>query len=71
MEMGMELAWMMMGKMTEMMDVTRTMAMDGASPELALQFLTIKEDFSTGFTNITGMPCSMTMMGETGMENVR
>ena len=67
---AMEVARMTMEKITEARDVMRTMASDGNTPELALQLLTIKEDFSKRFTEMTGMPCPLTMMGETGLENV-
>ena len=67
---AMEVARMTMEKIAEAKDVMRIMASDGNTPELALQLLTIKEDFSTRFTEMTGMPCPLTIMGEQGLENV-
>jgi len=68
---AMEVARMTMEKIEEAKDVMRIMASDGNTPELALQLLTIKEDFSTRFTEMTGMPCPLTMMGEQGLENIK
>merc|ERR1719154_185265 len=50
---AMEVARMTMEKIAEAKDVMRIMASDGNTPELALQLLTIKEDFSTRFTEMT------------------
>merc|ERR1719154_85411 len=68
---AMEVARMTMEKIAEAKDVMRIMASDGNTPELALQLLTIKEDFSTRFTEMTGMPCPLTIMGEQGLENIK
>merc|ERR1719154_634394 len=68
---AMEVARMTMEKIAEAKHVMRSMASDGNPPELALQHLTIKEDFSTRFTEMTGMPCSLTIMGEQGLENIK
>merc|ERR1719452_140645 len=68
---AMEVARMTMEKIAEAKDVMRIIASDGNTPELALQLLTIKEDFSTRFTEMTGMPCPLTIMGEQGLENIK
>ena len=70
MEMGADLVKMITGNTMEELKAQRAINKDGLNGDRALQLLTIKEDMSTKFKEMTGMPCPMTMMGKAGLNNV-
>ena len=70
-EKGVNVAKMISTKTMEEQKATRAINKDGLNGERALALLTIREDMSTQFKEMTGLPCPMTMMGEHGLKNVR
>ena len=69
-EMGMHSAHMMMDKMMQAKPIMDAVSSDGATPELAMQLLTIHMDMEKDFLKMTGMPFPMAMFGEAGLQNV-
>merc|ERR1719341_2644040 len=71
MEMGMNVMKMIMEKCSQAQPILEAISSDGATPELAMQLLTIHQDLEKDFLKMTGMPFPMAMFGEAGLQNMK
>merc|ERR1719154_391530 len=71
MEMGMNVMKLIMEKCSQAQPILETIYSDGATPELAMQLLTIHQDMEKDFLKMTGMPFPMAMFGEAGLQNAK
>merc|ERR1719154_235680 len=67
MEMGMNVMKLIMEKCSQAQPILETIYSDGATPELAMQLLTIHQDLEKDFLKITGI--HLAMFGEAGLQN--